>query len=155
MPIFADGLACQFLFVVDTFEVRGRHVKDPQILRDSYSVVSRPIFASKFRKRLFCSIFREVHILHTFAASKAQNIRKMLIFWKFDMIFVNLCKQLNEFAKFVVSRGDDVCQEFAALCKNVSVFNTKTKTVLKLWQWRYPISKMTLQNSQNSGGRNC
>ena len=46
----------------------------PQTLGGPFSAVSKPIFASKYS---FCSIFRDLQYLHTFAPIQTQNVAKL------------------------------------------------------------------------------
>ena len=52
------------LVQLDRFTFRGRHVKDPQTLRGSFSAASRQIFASKHFFAAFSDIYKFCTHLH-------------------------------------------------------------------------------------------
>ena len=72
----------------------------PQTLGGSFSSVSKPIFASKYA---FCSIFRDLQDLQTFAPLQIQNFRDFSIFRKICNFFEIFCKILRN---FVIFRSD-------------------------------------------------
>jgi hypothetical protein len=81
-----------------------------QALEGSFSAVSTPIFASKYS---FCSIFRDLQDLQSFAPLQVQNLTK-----KFDQLF-----QISA----EISAKITIFQQFALnfppiLMKNLSAF---------------------------------
>ena len=87
----ADGRASRALRLHSClFDPRGGGWLAVQTLEGSFSSVSKPIFATKYS---FCSIFRDLQDLQTFAPLQIQNFRDFSIFRKNLQFF-------RDFAKF-------------------------------------------------------
>ena len=68
-----------------------------QTLEGSFSSVSKPIFATKYS---FCSIFRDLQDLQTFAPLQIQNFRDFSIFSQKCAIFSRFLQNFAEFCHF-------------------------------------------------------
>ena len=94
-PIAVAALVEKF----DTELLAQNFQANHQTLEGSFSVVSTPIFASKYS---FCSVFRNLQDCHTFAPLEIQNLRKFSSnFFIFLLKFLQRSRFFSDFRRIL------------------------------------------------------
>ena len=114
----------------------GQRLAGCQTLEGSFSAVSKPIFATKYS---FCSYFRDLQDLQTFAPLQIQKFRYFANFCNFLQFCRYFCKMLLNYSK-ICHFSFGFSRKFAGISQNFSNFD----------EFHFAISKF-LKKCQNPG----